>query len=206
MSKLMARINSIGRFNELYSNYEHKIVTEGKKPDVGIIGKLYEVVIREYIQPYSKRNNSKISSPFKYYGDMIFRNDDGTYSKTEIKYSCGELARLNSNVSLTDITDETLSDYVLPKVNMVIYAPVIDLNIPLEEQSYVFTRNEFVSMLSNYNGSGRLLRLKKSTDGETVIALQSFYSLTRPKSSKKIYQYLIDTCICQPTVEEFFNK
>lgn len=207
MSKLMARIDSIGRFNELYSNYEHKIVTEGKKPDVGIIGKLYEVVIREYIQPYSVRNNGKISSPFKYYGDMTFRNDDGTYSKTEIKYSCGELARLNNNVSfLTDITDEILSDYVLPKSDIIIYAPVIDLTISLEEQSYVFTRNEFVSMLSNYNGSGRLLRLKKSTDGYTVIALQSFYSITRPKSSKKIYQYLINTCICQPTVEEFFNK
>lgn len=207
MSKLLAREDSVTRFSELYTAYEQKVLNGDKNPDVGIIGKLFEVVIREYIQPYSVRNNGKISSPFKYYGDMLYKNDNGTYSKTEIKYSCGELARINNDIQfLTEITDETLSDYVLPNANTVIYAPEIDLTIPLEQQAYVFTRDEFISMLSNYNGSGRLLRIKQSSDGNNVISFQSFYSITRPKSSKKIYQYLIDTCICQSTVEEFFNK
>lgn len=206
MSKLLARENSIARFNDLYSLYKEHL-NDGGKPDMGIIGKLFEVVIREYIQPYSVRNNGKVSSPFKYYGDMLYKNDNGTYSKTEIKYSCGELARINNYIQfLSDITDETLSDYVLPNADTVIYAPEIDSTIPLEQQAYVFTRYEFIAMLSNYNGSGRLLRIKQSSDGQSVIAIQSFYSITRPKASKKIYQYLIDTCICQPTVEEFFNK
>lgn len=176
--------------------------------DSGAVGKAFEIVLREYIQPKSKRNNGKVTKQNTTYGDLRVKTQFNANTKIEIKSACGELGIINNDIvdDETDTDDLDISDYILTKANLIIYTPTVDIEYPLEKQAYIFTRDEFLAMVNNYNGSGKILRVKTSTNGLTVISFQSFYCETRQKASKKIATYLNDCCICQPTVEEYFNR
>jgi hypothetical protein len=159
--------------------------------DSGIVGKAFEVVVREYIQPYSKRNNGHASRQFTGYGDMRI----GNTIKVEIKSACGELGE---GYEYSDI---------LPLANYVIYCPEVSFDVPIEQQAFVFTRNDFITMLSNYPGRGSLVRFgKKATNGSMKIAIQSFYSETRKGASKALASYLWDACYEQPTISDWISE
>lgn len=192
-------MDTIARLNEIKATF----LTN----DDGYLGKAFEIVIREYIQPKSKRNNGRITKANTTYGDMRVKMVEKANTRFEIKSSCGELGIITNDSEVDDeMESNDISDYILLKADYIIYAPTIDINYQLEKQAYVFTREQFLDMVNNYNGSGNILRVKTSTNGKTVISFQSFYCETRPKASKKIANYLQDYCNGQPTVEEFFNN
>jgi len=193
-------MDTVARMNEVIQTF--------KNTDSGYIGKAFEIVLREYIQPRSKRNNGKISKANTIYGDLR-KNQNHKQMFIEIKTACGELGIITNAMSEeymeeNDI-EQNISDFILPKATHVIYTPTVDLSYPLEKQAYIFNRDEFLAMVNNYNGKG-LLRVKQSTNGLTVICFQSFYCDTRPKASKKMASYLQDCCNGQPTVEEYFTN
>ena len=164
--------------------------------DSGASGKALEIALRYYIQPNSKRNGH-VTSNNTSYNDLRMRveNERGkAYSRIEIKSSCGELG-------MTDSVDDLPS--LLKGADYVLYAPEVNPSIAMEEQTFVFTRSEFISFITGYPGRGQLLRSKVATDGSARVSFQSFYSESRPKASKPISEYIWDTCYEQPTVSQW---
>ena len=196
VSSFRSSFDTISRFssvvNTLTESGKTRALAMGKeyKADDGIIGKAFEIVLREYIQPFSKRNNERVTPAKSTYGDMRMGNS----GKVEIKSACGELGEG------TEFSD------ILPKADYIIYCPEVNLEIAVENQAFVFTRGEFLEMLATYPGSGSVVRFgKSSTNGTTKIAIQSFYAETRRSASKKIARHLWDCCYERPTVAEWAN-
>ena len=197
VSSFRSSFDSISRFTTLLDSLTQsaklRALESGKeyRADDGIIGKVFEIVLREYIQPFSKRNNERVTSSRSSYCDMRI----GNAGKVEIKSACGELGEG------TEFSD------ILPKADYVIYCPEVDVNIAVENQSFVFTREQFIDMLKSYPGSGSVVRFgKSSTSGATKIAIQSFYAETRKSASKKIANHLWECCYERPTVAEWVNE
>lgn len=162
--------------------------------DDGSKGKALEIAIRAYIQPKSSRIG--VTPQARWYGD-IRRKNGNNWERLEVKSACGELGIVGSADDLSQL---------LPKADLVLYAPEVNADIPAEKQTFVFTRGEFLEMLGNYGGRGQILRVKSTSAGTGVrVSLQSFQSDTRPKASKPIAEYLWDCCYEQPTVEEYFG-
>lgn len=164
--------------------------------DSGAQGKALEIALRYYIQPASKRNGH-VTPNNTNYNDLRMRVDNERgkrYSRIEIKSACGELGITDSVEDLPNLLKG--ADYVL-------YAPEIDSSIPMEEQTFVFTRSEFIAFITGYPGRGQLLRVKPATNGGTRVSFQSFYSESRPKASKPISEYIWDTCYEQSTVSQW---
>lgn len=168
-------------------------IAKRKATDKGATGKAFEVAIRYYAQPQSKRNGA-VTRQYASYGDMR-KKSDGRWMNIEIKTGSGELADGCATV-----------DEIFEGMTHVIYCPEVDLGIPAEKQGFVFTRDEFIGMLKSYPGRGQLVRVKTNTQGATKVTLQSFRTSTQPKASQPIADYLWDCCYNQPTVEEFFGE
>lgn len=166
-----------------------------KTTDCGAIGKAYEIAIRAFIQPKSKRNG--VTKSNRWYGDLLLRRNGETI-RIEIKTGCGELATVESDIF--EIAE------LLQKADIVIYCPEVHLDWKPEQQGFVFTRDEFLDMLSNYDGNGALLRVKPATNGGYRVSFQSFLSDGRPKASAKIANYIWECCYNQPTVEDFYGS
>ncbi len=178
-------------------------LANAKINDDGAKGKALEVALRDYIQPRSKRVG--VTSNKTWYGDIRRRVDNGNgynWEKLEIKSSCGELAIVD--VESASDTD-TLIHKMLPKADYILYCPEIASNIPLEEQTFVFTRDEFIAMATSYSGRGAMVRVKKGTNGGYRLSFQSFQSDTRPKASKPIASHIWECCYNQPTVKEWLE-
>ena len=169
-------------------------IAKRKSTDKGATGKAFEIAVRWFAQPRSKRNGA-VTRQYTTYGDMRKRNSDGHYFSIEIKTGSGELADGCATI-----------DEIYPKASHVIYCPEVELGIPAEKQGFVFTRNEFIQMLKSYPGRGQLIRTKTNTQGATKVTLQSFRTKTQPKASQPIADYLWDCCYNQPTVEQFFGE
>lgn len=190
-------MNTIKRFDDVLNNLTEsgkaRASAIGKEYSVddGIIGKVFEIVLREFIQPFSKRNNERVTPSKSTYGDLRL----GNTTKIEIKSACGELGE-----------GSTYSD-ILPKADLVIYCPEVSAEIPVQDQAFVFTRSDFIAMLEGYNGRGSAVRFgKTATNGAQKIAIQSFYAETRKSASKKIAAHLWNECYNHVTVSEWLAE
>jgi hypothetical protein len=196
-------MDTIARFKELLS--------KGKNTDDGIKGDCFENVLRQYIQPKSKRSFDKVTKSNTTYGDLRIKTEWKKNTGVEIKSCCGELYKIPINtIDDIDDTDESIAinlEKILTKGDLIIYAFEIDENYPIEKQGFVFTHEEFLQMILSYDGKGQMLRLKRSTDGNfLVVSFQSYFSSTRQKASKKLREHIENHCIEKPTVEEYFNN
>ena len=174
----------------------HDFLVKKKVTDDGAKGKAFEVAIRKFIQPTSKREG--VTHANASYGDMRLKLD-GSWVKVEIKTACGELATIECD-------DESAITFsaILPKADYVIYCPEINDNIPMEQQGFVFTRDEFLEMIASYSGRGAILRTKPaSRDAGFRISFQSFRADSRPKASAPIANHIWDCCYNQPTVADW---
>ena len=183
----MAKINTLQIMEDC--------LARAKSNDCGAIGKAFELATHLFITPTS--NVERATKAGTWYGDIL-KTVDGERMRIEVKTGCGELAVIDSG----EFTENDL----LVKADLIIYCPEFSNNVPVEQQGFVFTRNEFLEMINSYSGSGSLLRVKPATKGGLRVSFQSFYSETRKKASKKIANHIWDNCYNQPTVEEFFGK
>lgn len=149
--------------------------------DDGLIGKAFEVAIRYYM---THRRNFKVKAQGK--ADIRSKVFGGKAETVEIKTACGEL-------------DDTLKD----SCKWIIYCPDVDLNLEAEYQAYVFSKDEWIAFLENYNGRGSLTR--RTSNGK--LHIQSFYvsDSKRPKASKAIANYIIETCNGQSLLADFYE-
>jgi len=162
-----------------------EILSTFKVEDDGKVGKTCEIVVRHFLSPTSRRMG--ISSSNVWYADTkIWNKILKKYELVEIKQACGELQKI-------DICD------------IMMYCPVVDFNIPLEMQFFVIPKDDFLQIMSkeNYSGSGQVIRTKKSTNNTIVKSFQSFWCETRKKSSKKLANYIWDSCYNFPVVSEW---
>lgn len=149
--------------------------------DFGLYGKAFEIAIRCYIMNRTSRHGMTVKGQGK--TDIKFSYQDKRYT-CEIKTACG------------NITDAHKSQYI-------IYCMNVDPSFPAEQQGYVFTREQWLDFLANYDGRGSLTKV--ASDG---LHIQSFYvnENIRPTASKAITRYIERTLFDLPTVEEFFAE
>lgn len=148
--------------------------------DTGRIGKAFECAIRYY---FSGRTVKAIKPQGKNDATVTFvRNGKRKAVTVEIKTACGEIATAH-------------------KSQFIVYCPEVDIETDAECQGYVFSRQEWVDFVNGYTGKGSFTRV--NSRGE--LHIQSFRSESRPKASKPIAQYIWETCMERPTVEEWLK-
>jgi len=147
--------------------------------DNGLLGKAYEVAVRSFIM---NRRVLRVKTAGKV---DIRATLDGKRATVEIKTACGKITTAAS-------------------AQVIIYAPIVDIDEPAEAQGFVFTREEWEAFVDGYTGRGSFTRVDKA--GE--VHIQSFYGseTVRPKASKPIRAYIDEVCANQPTVEEVWER
>lgn len=167
--------------------------------DDGRIGKAYEIALRKWAQPNSVRIG--VTPAESWYGDMRAKADN-KWIKIEIKTACGEIGNLPSYADSFTIND------IVPKADYVVYCPEVCDTIAMEKQGFIFTRSEFIEMLTSYKGKrgGSTMRLKTATSKGRKIAIQSFWSETRRTANKGIADHIWAECYDKPTFEEWWNN
>ena len=176
------------------------------KVDDGAKGKSAEVAVKYYINPNSKLNGF-VTPQAKNFD--IFVREDRKQANVEVKTACGELAIIDE---LKDSIMEMISS-VYPKSTYIVYCPEVVDNIPMEQQFFVFSRDEFINMCESYDGRGSIVRVKTPTNnteyserGAYRLSFQSFRSEGRPKASAKIAEHIWDCCYNQPTLEQWIQE
>ena len=176
------------------------------KIDDGARGKSAEIALKSYINPNS-RLKGYVTPQAKDFD--IFVREDKKQANIEIKTACGELAIIDE---LNGSVMEMISS-VYPKSTYIAYCPEVVDNIPMEQQFFMFSRDEFITMLESYDGRGSIVRIKTpsnnteySEHGMYRLSFQSFQSESRPKASAKIAEHIWDCCYNQPTVEEWIAE
>ena len=176
------------------------------KVDDGAKGKSAEVAVKYYINPNSKLNGF-VTPQAKNFD--IFVRENRKQANMEVKTACGELAIIDE---LKDSIMEMISS-VYPKSTYIIYCPEVVDNIPMEQQFFVFSRDEFIDMCESYDGRGSIVRVKTPTNnteyserGAYRLSFQSFRSEGRPKASAKIAEHIWDCCYNQPTLEQWIQE
>jgi len=183
----LEKLISSGKIYQMKSNeVALEILSTFKESDDGKIGKTCEIVLRHYLTPSSKRLG--ISPNNVWYGDLKKLKADGKYCKIEIKTACGELQKISNS-------------------DIMMYCPVVDFNIPLELQFFTIPRNDFLQIMNkeNYSGTGQVIRTKRSTNNTIVKSFQSFWCETRLSASKKLANYIWDSCYNFPVVREWLQ-
>ena len=117
------------------------------KIDDGAKGKSAEIALKSYINPNSTIK-SYVTSQAKAYD--IFVMENGKRINIEIKTACGELAIIDE---LSESIPEMISS-VYPKSTYIAYCPEVVDNIPMEQQFFMFSRDEFIAMCESYDGRG----------------------------------------------------
>ena len=181
-------------------------MSKKSKIDDGAKGKSAEIAVKSYINPNSKVK-SYVTPQAKDFD--IFVREDKKQANIEIKTACGELAIIDE---LKDSIMEMISS-VYPKSTYIIYCPEVVDNIPMEQQFFVFSRDEFIDMCESYDGRGSIVRVKTPTNnteyserGAYRLSFQSFRSEGRPKASAKIAEHIWDCCYNQPTLEQWIQE
>ena len=176
------------------------------KIDDGAKGKSAEVAVKNFINPNSTIKGY-VTSQAKSYD--IFVMENGKHANVEIKTACGELAVLDE---LAETVSEMLCK-VYPKSTYIAYCPEVVDNIPMEQQFFMFSRDEFIAMIESYDGRGSIVRIKTPTNnteyserGAYRLSFQSFRSEGRPKASAKIAEHIWDCCYNQPTLEQWIQE
>jgi hypothetical protein len=176
------------------------------KVDDGAKGKSAEVALKNFINPNSKIKGY-VTPQAKDFD--IFVMENGKRANIEIKTACGELAIIDE---LSESITEMISS-VYPKSTYIAYCPEVVDNIPMEQQFFMFSRDEFIAMCESYGGRGSIVRIKTPTNntesserGKYRLSFQSFRSNGRPKASAKIAEHIWDCCYNQPTVEQWIQE
>ena len=176
------------------------------KIDDGAKGKSAEIALKNFINPNSAIKGY-VTPQAKSYD--IFVMENGKRSNIEIKTACGELAIIDEP---SESIMEMISS-VYPKSTYIAYCPEVVDSIPMEQQFFMFSRDEFIVMCESYNGRGSIVRVKTPTNnteyserGAYRLSFQSFQSEGRPKASAKIAEHIWNCCYNQPTVEEWLKE
>ena len=147
--------------------------------DSGRLGKAYELAVREYL---SGRAQKAVKSQGKNDAYFSFNLDGKRKTVTvEIKTACGEI----------DTADRS---------QFIIYCPEVQTTEEAETQGFVFTRDEWRAFINGYDGRGQFVKVDSQRGKKHI---QSFYTESRPKASKPIANYIWETCLDRPTVEEW---
>ena len=150
----------------------------------GKVGKAYELTIRSIlanrlIETLVINRHYDLKSKFlgEYYGL-------GRDAIVEVKHACCILPDTRG-------------------LDFVIYVPEVDETTNAIEQAYVFSVDDWESMLNGYDGRGQLT--KANSRDASLRNIQSFRSETRPKASKPIAEYLWNTCYDMETLADILN-
>lgn len=170
------------------------------KIDDGAKGKSAEIALKNFINPNSKIKGY-VTPQAKNFD--IFVMENGKRANIEIKTACGELAIIDE---LSESLKEMISS-VYPKSTYIAYCPEVVDNIPMEQQFFMFSRDEFIAMCESYKGRGSIVRIKTPSNSNAYrLSFQSFRSEGRPKASAKIAEHIWDYCYNQPTVEQWIKE
>ena len=146
--------------------------------DYGRLGTAFEMAIKEYLsgkEQKTVRSQGKKDAYFTYY-----ENGKRKQVTIEIKTACGEIETADK------------SQYIC-------YCPYVDIDIPAEEQAYMFSREDWQAFINGYTGRGKFTKL----DSRGHLHIQSFYCESRPKASKPIADYIYTTCNQQLTLADW---
>ena len=160
---------------------EKYLETYANERDTGRVGKAFECALREF---FGGRAVKCIKPQGKNDATVTFSVDGKRQAVTvEIKTACGEIATAH-------------------KSQFICYCPEVDVETDAECQGYVFSRQEWVDFVGGYTGRGSFTRV--NSRGE--LHIQSFRSESRPKASKPIAEYIWESCMEHPTVEEWIEE
>lgn len=148
-----------------------EFISEASYNDSGRFGKAAEIAVASH---FARRLEWSVKSVKSF--DLRSKH----FGKVEIKTCLG-----------------TLND--TEKADTVFYAPIIDLNYPLADQFYIFTKEEWHDFLNGYNGRGQFVVENPHTNDKRI---QSFYvsEEVRPKASKAIRRYIDEFTSTLPTL------
>lgn len=177
-------------FNCRLSAYEQELARQDAKASTGSMGKLADVILRDYILKRGINRASDIRCRVVEKVDVT-RRDLG---RIEIKTGSGAVAY---GCGLT--SDDILEENILPSVDYVAWAPFTKLltkdNLP--SMTWLFTRGEFIAALEAIGKNGLQSSVKVSKHGAQL----NIQTIT-PRMEDRLWAILAN----MPTVEEMFGK
>ena len=161
-----------------------------KKNDKGAMGKIADVLGREYVTKRLRSNDVKARSASK--ADCTFKGKDGKMHSIEFKTGNGALA-YEYDDGFIDV------DRLLAGVEYFAYNPEYCDNMQVQDQFFVMKRDEFIGLLMSYNEKKPMTWFKLNKTYRQV-NIQEF------KNSDKKYNYLLDALYDWPTLEQFIAE
>ena len=161
-----------------------------KKNDKGAMGKIADVLGREYVTKRLRSDDIKARNAGK--ADCTFKGSDGKMHVIEFKTGCGALAY--------EYDDESIDvDRLLEGVEYLAYNPEYCENMKVQDQFFVMTRDEFIDLLVSYNEKKPLTWFKRNKEYRQV-NIQEF------RTSNRKYDYLLNALYERPTLEQFIAE
>lgn len=160
-----------------------------KTSDCGKEGKAFEPAVNVYlsktatalyVKPPHLKDKVLTVNKISYHFEAKTAAGKGLLTKEQV----GNL--VNEGADLQDLVNN-----LYPGVDFIVYAPDYNPYEPVEHQAFVFTREEFSTMLNGYTAN--ICRIHPN--GE--LAINTF------SSSKKKTEYMWDKCLDQPNLETF---
>ena len=161
-----------------------------EKNDKGAMGKIADVLGREYVTKRLRSNDVKARSASK--ADCTFKGSDGKMHVIEFKTGAGALA-YEYDDKFIDV------NRLLAGVEFIAYNPEYCESMQVQDQFFVMTREEFIDMLMSYNEKKPLTWFKRNETYRQV-NIQEF------KTSKRKYDYLLNALYERPTLEQFITE
>lgn len=175
---------------EKLANYEQELARQDSLKSTGSIGKLMDVIVRDYIlvRGITRANDVKCR---KLGSNDVSRKGIGAI---EIKTGSGAVAYGEGFTA-----DDCTADNVLPGVTLVCWAPFARFlnkeNFP--SMMWVFTREQFIETLEVIGKKGLKSSLKVSKGGAQL----NIQTIT-PRMEDRLWEVLEN----MPTLEEYFQK
>ena len=155
--------------------------------DCGRVGRNVEVDARIEISPRTKvlhcQTDNKVDHRVKI---------NGVWYNLEDKIHCGTvttnyLYNIFEDIDLSDYA--TLAQYILPKADFVAYGYDVSEDYDVNDDLFVFTREEFIDFLFGYEKP--MLKVNRK-DGGYCLNIQTY------NTSKKRFAYVEETCLDKP--------
>ena len=161
-----------------------------EKNDKGAMGKIADVLGREYVTKRLRADDVKARSANK--ADCTFKGKDGKMHSIEFKTGCGALV-YEYDDGFIDV------DRLLPGVEYFAYNPEYCDNMQVQDQFFVMSRDEFINLLMSYSEKKPMTWFKLNKAYRQV-NIQEF------KNSDKKYNYLLNALYDWPTLKEFIAE
>lgn len=157
--------------------------------DCGRVGRNVEVDARIEVSPRTKvlhcMGANRVDHRIKV---------DGQWLNLEDKIHCGTVTTtyVENVFAGIDLNDRNaLEAYILPKADYVAYGyDVQEGSYDVNDDLFVFTREEFLDFLFSYNKA--MLKVNRKGDNEYCLNIQSY------KTSKKRFAYVEESCLDMP--------